>query len=238
MSSQPIARSRHLLAGVAVVADVTAVVTLFALDSLTLITVTAALLLLTGAYLLVRGWNENFGRRLLIGIAGTVVGASTLTAVLVPKITASGEPSAATPSISAASTPTASTKPAGEPAIEVKLEESRGIDLETDRPTVVTTDGANGAVDLFLAAGIAVPELHANNSDFAFVDTNEKEARNRCTALMDQLYDTINGVTVLYADAVSPGDQFCFYTSQREVAWARVNDTNGRRIVLNVKLWR
>jgi hypothetical protein len=111
-----------------------------------------------------------------------------------------------------------------------------GVDLETRALKAVAADGADGDLDLFYDVTPIESGIRANGSDIYSDEGTEIGAESRCRAL------TAAGAGGERAhDIFNVGVQYCFLTSQRHVAWLRVNEYSGSWtssvIALEVKVW-
>ncbi len=123
---------------------------------------------------------------------------------------------------------------------QVKLDLATGVDLEKAQREGRDVDGANGAVDLYFAKEFLDNELRANNSDFHADEGPEEEAQYRCARAVTQRNERGELQTTfgqIYAFSMAPGQQYCFRTSEKNLAWLRINDRTDRFVVVDVTVW-
>lgn len=123
---------------------------------------------------------------------------------------------------------------------QVRLDRATGVDLEKREREGRDADGANGAVDLYFAAEFLDNQLRANNSDFYADEGGAQDARSRCARLVTTTNERGAPQTVfgtVYAFSMTPGQRYCFRTSEKNLAWLRINDRTDRFVVVDVTVW-
>jgi hypothetical protein len=193
-------------------------------------------------------WLKSSFAWTVIGGAAGVIGVVVAIASLANDLGKSDPPPASTTQRSrSVSSPTASVTPTTAATShdvqftgQVKLDRATGVDLEKAQNEGHDVDGANGTVDLYFAAEFLDNELRANNSDFYADEGSEDAAQERCSRLMSHRNDRGTVQTAfgqIYAFSMMPGQQYCFKTSEKNLAWLRINDRTDRFVVLNVTVW-
>ncbi len=120
------------------------------------------------------------------------------------------------------------------PAKEVRLNRRTGVDVDGDDTSAKSADGANGAIDLYVNEN---NYMYANGNDFSTDRGNEEQAQQRCTkaATTEKKLSTVL--------PLSPGEQYCFVTSDGQIGWLRVKSSTlldwetDSSTVLAVRVW-
>ncbi|SES40007.1 hypothetical protein [Actinokineospora terrae] len=134
-----------------------------------------------------------------------------------------------TPAPDAASTP----EPFYSGQIRLTLEQ--GVNLDSGPRKVTDATGPSGAIDLYF--GRSTSTLYANGGDLFSDSGPDKDAYTDCRKL---LKDQTAGSS--YAIALA-GQKYCFLTSEKNLAWIRVNEANTvggaatDNVVVDIKLW-
>jgi hypothetical protein len=158
-----------------------------------------------------------------------------------PTVTSTTQGSPSASSSTTSSTPTAAVTSHGVQFTgQVTLDRATGVDLEKAQNEGHNVDGPNGTVDLYFAAEFLDNELRANNSNFYADEGPEAADQERCSRLVSQRDERGTAQTAfgqIYAFSMTPGQQYCFKTSEKNLAWLRINDRADRFVVLNVTVW-
>lgn len=191
--------SRGVLTLLSVVADVAAVIALGAdvLDTIVQIIAGVAFVLSLVGFL--RNWSRPVGPTTALMVAVMVIATATLAYSI-------GHTSSPSPGQS----PTAAGTLFSD---EVDLKPGQAVDLES-RGKITTQTGATGANDLYVSDNDLTANV--NHNDLYSDSGAEADAAGRCQRLIEG-----NGVRRPYILPLA-GQQFCFLTSDRHIAWARV----------------
>ena len=115
---------------------------------------------------------------------------------------------------------------------EVRLTPQRGVDLDSGKHESVDTEGPSGEIDVFLDSYY----LRANGGSFYRDDEADADSGSACsTPPVNRARGSVAQVMPIV------GEQYCFLTSERHLAWLRVNDAGGTGsasyVDLNVKVF-
>jgi hypothetical protein len=116
---------------------------------------------------------------------------------------------------------------------QVRLGYGQGVDLEAGQREGKVAAGPNGPIDLHLGAPYG---LRANGGPF-YLDTGpEKDSWARCQQAVAAQQGGLGSASIY-----GVGVQYCFQTSDRRIAWMRINDWlsiyTEKYMVIDVKTW-
>ncbi|RLK53957.1 hypothetical protein [Actinokineospora cianjurensis] len=118
---------------------------------------------------------------------------------------------------------------------QIRLTLEQGVNLDSGPRKATDATGPSGASDLYF--GRSTSTLYANGGDLFSDSGPDKDAYADCRKLLkDQTAGSSHGIAIV-------GLKFCFLTSEKNLAWIRVNESNTvggaatDNVVVDVKLW-